>query len=151
MIAAFAITCDSRKCGMALKAHIVGLVSSVDIETRTFDRRVLGSCLIRGSWLCPWARYFIHIAQQLKTEMLRINMWRWIYKQSTTHEPIQMYALERVNTQKRKKALKLLNNNKILNKASSAHLISMALFAFHFLTGIDKFMVRWPACISMLT
>ena len=43
------------------------------VELRTLDRRVLGSSLIQGGggW-CHWARHFIHIAKQLKSEMLRL-------------------------------------------------------------------------------
>ena len=42
------------------------------VELCTLDQRFLGSSLVRGGGrLSPWARHFIHIAQQMKSEMLR--------------------------------------------------------------------------------
>ena len=61
-------------------------VSSVDLQT--WDGKVPGSNFIRGSRLYPWARHFIHIAQQPKSEMLRLCGAN--QKQSITHIQIKI-------------------------------------------------------------
>ena len=43
------------------------------VELKTWDHRVPGLSFILGSRLCPWARHFVHIAQQLKSAMLRLR------------------------------------------------------------------------------
>ena len=69
------------------------------VELRTWDRMVLGSSFVRGGGgLCPWARHFIHIAQQLKSDMLRLCGAE--VRSSVTHIQIKMYAPERVNAKK---------------------------------------------------
>ena len=40
------------------------------VESRTWDLSSLGSSLNLGSRMCPLARHFIHIAQQLMSTML---------------------------------------------------------------------------------